>query len=250
MYVSTQINIFGESYHLWIRGMKDKETDEYPDVLSLWNSEETFALAWYITKEKEPKAPNVAFIGGEVVLQDSSEPGNVFGYIWCSKEGMKGRSGYPHGLVGMRYGQETAKDSVFFDASSIEFSWRLAASRCVWNHIQWLSKKMAAPAPLALQAILSDKPELFKTKISKLSFREKMQRYLRKPTVKVYQAIVDEFGMFPLDRQEEIIEKLRNASVYEQDHINEIVEEFMAICQQCTSDQAHNKAEETLPAGL
>jgi hypothetical protein len=246
--MKTLINIFGTVYYLWIKGAKDRETGEYQDFYQAWENGDLLNMAFHITAEEDKDAPRVAFEDNQIVLLPREEQGSVFGYIWCTKKGMEPRGTFAHGLVGMRYGWEKARETVFSDASSLEFSWRQAVSKRVWQYMEWKSKQMKAPAPM--QKPLEDKPELFKTKIADLTFREKMQRYLRKPTTKVYAAITEEFSLVGLERQEDIIEKLRTASVSKQKHIAELLEQFMVTCQQCTSDDARNQQEEELPAGL
>ena len=225
--MKTIINIFGAVYYLWIKGAPSKDTGEYQDWFTAWENNELLSLAFHITEEDDKNAPRVAFDDGQLFLVPSDEKGSVFGYIWCSKEGMLPRGNFEHGLVGMRYGWEKAKDTVFFDASSAEFQWRLAVSKRVYSWMQWKQKQMKAPAPLAEQK-LDEKPELFKTKINKLTFREKLQRYLRKPTTKVYEAIMKEFLSFPDKRQEEIVNKLAGTQALDAPHLAEVYSEMRA----------------------
>jgi len=246
--MKTIINILGMKFYLWIYGEKDV------DLYKEWEAGTILNLKWYITQEDQWDALRVSFQDDQVVMLPREEQGSVFGYIWCSKEGMKPRSeDYAHGLAGMRYGWEKAKETAFFDATSLEFTWRLAASRRIHSYMEWKANQMKAPAPMRKDTptlTLENKPDLFKTKITDLSFREKLQRYLRKPTTKVYAAIIDEFNTFDNDRRAEIIIKLESSVVSKHGHIAELIEE-MAITTQMPkkleeiAEEAHQ-----LPAGL
>lgn len=226
------IDMLGSTYYLWLRGTKDQETGEYQDWAQAWANDDLLEFSWFITEEEDKDAERVAYEDGQLVLRDPEEQGSVFGYIWCSRSGMQGRGSYKHGLVGMRYGWEKAADTVFKDASSTEFRWRLRVSSKIWSFMNYQSKKNAAPAGLQQAPKgnpLPEMPELFKTAISKLDFRQKAQRYLRKPTTKVCEAIVEEFASFEPERMKEIVDKLEGSGVLKKQHMAELFEEMQRL---------------------
>ena len=123
----TIINILGTMYHLWLYGQADSE-GHYQDWKKTWDAGDVLNLQFHITEEHDIDADRLAYQDGGLILQPRDMGGNVFGYVWCSQEYMKGKNGYAHGLVGMRYGWEKARESSFSDPQTPEFNWRLRVS--------------------------------------------------------------------------------------------------------------------------
>ncbi len=216
--MKTIISILGITYYLWIKGTKIQGTEDYQDWYQAWTDGDMVSMAFHITQEDDKDAPRLAFVDGQLELFDSDEQGSVFGYIWCSEKGMQSQNtNYEHGLVGMRYGHEKAKNTVFADATSLEFRWRLAVSKTVWGFMKWKAGKNMAPSglgqPKSVSKPLAEIPEIMKANIKKLSFQDKLKRFLRKPTTAVFKAIVEEFKAFESDRMDDVLNKLANAGI-------------------------------------
>jgi hypothetical protein len=218
--MKTLIYISGVIYYLWIKGDSDKDGN-YQQWLPTWESGDCLNLAFHITAEDDKDADRVSFQGEDIVLLPSDARGAVFGYIWCTKEAMQPKGPYKHGLVGMRYGWEKAAESVFRHKDNLEFSWKRAVSETIWEHMNRGDWKNKAPAGMhrAPDAHLEEHPELFKKKISTLTFREKLMRFRRKSTVAVYEAIIQEFESFDGTRKLEVVKTLEAANFQGEDMV-------------------------------
>jgi hypothetical protein len=248
--MKTIIYISGVVYYLWIKGAKDKDTGEYQDWLNSWENGECLNLAFHITAEDDKDADRVAFQGEDIVLMPKDDRGSVFGYIWCTKEGMQPKGTFKNGLVGMRYGWEKAAESCFRNSGNLEFSWKRAVSERIWDYMNWASKKNQAPAGMSQAPVIEEKPELFKKKISDLTFREKLMRFRRKATVKVYESIVEEFKGFSGERKLEVVTLLEKANFNGKDMVD-LVQELYTIGQQEDVQRQNGTLESAeLPAGL
>ncbi len=235
MRFKTKIYILGVPYYLHIKGVEDEDTGCVRDFLECWKDDGMLVLQWRITVGEDPNGLLIGITpdGLPYEIHDPAQQ-NAFGYIWCTEDRlMHPRGDYDYGIVGMRYGWETVENTCFQDATSMEFGWRLKVSARVFHFMKELVE-----GPKEKQ--LASMPDLFKKKICHLTFQEKLQRYLRKPTTKVHEAIMLDFTQFADPRKVEVVAKLKASPVITHEHLAEIVEEF----------ETHVSAEAAFPAGL
>jgi len=139
----------------------------------------------------------------------------------------------------MHFFGEATKDSQFWNWGTPEFHFRTDLSQQLISYFLYKQKEARTTNRTYQRedtpATREEKPELMKTKIADLTLREKLQRYLRKPTRPVMKAIIKEFNTLDTGKQEKVVGAL--------DHLNE--EHIVALRDTLAHDLKEEMSEDT-----